>query len=66
VGAVVPRTAGQLTVHVPDTGVTLDEVRWALDANDRVPVIVFGARERGSVRDALLVVLEQALARTGT
>ena len=44
---------------------TLDEVRWALDVNDRVPVIVFDARERGSVRDALLVVLEQALARTG-
>ena len=43
---------------------TLDEVRWALDVNDRVPVIVFDARERGSVRDALLVVLEQALARS--
>ncbi|WP_030313697.1 GTP-binding protein [Streptomyces sp. NRRL B-3229] len=43
---------------------TLDEVRWALDVNDRVPVLVFDARERGSVRDALLVVLEQALART--
>jgi signal recognition particle receptor subunit beta len=43
---------------------TLDQVRWALDINDRVPVVVFDARERGSVRDALLVVLEQALART--
>ena len=43
---------------------TLDEVRWALDVNDRVPLVVFDARERGSVRDALLVVLEQALART--
>ena len=30
-----------------------------------VPLLVFDARERGSVRDALLVVLEQALARSG-
>src|SRR5262249_16255598 len=45
---------------------TLDEVRWALDVSDGVPVVVFDARERGSVRDALLVVLEQALARTGS
>ncbi|MGW6903423.1 GTP-binding protein [Streptomyces sp. NPDC054940] len=44
---------------------TLDEVRWALDVTDGVPVLVFDARERGSVRDALLVVLELALARTG-
>ncbi|WP_373921957.1 ATP/GTP-binding protein [Streptomyces sp. T12] len=43
---------------------TLDEVRWALDVTDGVPVVVFDARERGSVRDALLVVLELALART--
>ena len=43
---------------------TLDEVRWALDVAERVPVLVFDARERGSVRDALLVVLELALART--
>ncbi|NUP41957.1 MAG: ATP-binding protein, partial [Streptomyces sp.] len=42
----------------------LDEVRWALDVSDGVPVIVFDARERGSVRDALLVVLELALARS--
>ncbi|MER7495596.1 ATP-binding protein [Streptomyces pharetrae CZA14] len=41
----------------------LDEVRWALDVADHVPVVVFDARERGSVRDALLVVLELALAR---
>ena len=41
----------------------LDEVRWALDVGDEVPVIAFDARERGSVRDALLVVLELALAR---
>ncbi|MER6468152.1 GTP-binding protein [Streptomyces collinus] len=43
---------------------SLDEVRWALDVSEGVPVLVFDARERGSVRDALLVVLEQALART--
>ncbi|MFF7334857.1 GTP-binding protein [Streptomyces sp. NPDC090306] len=48
-----------------EVGHSLDEVRWALDVSDRVPVIVFDARERGSVRDALLVVLEQALARSG-
>jgi signal recognition particle receptor subunit beta len=43
---------------------SLDEVRWALDVADHVPVIVFDARERGSVRDALLVVLELALRRS--
>ena len=43
----------------------LDEVRWALDVSDGVPVVVFDARERGSVRDSLLVVLELALARNG-
>jgi uncharacterized protein len=41
----------------------LTEVRWALDVADQVPLIVFDARERGSVRDALLAVLELALAR---
>lgn len=44
---------------------SLDEVRWALDVAEHVPVVVFDARERGSVRDALLVVLELALERTG-
>jgi signal recognition particle receptor subunit beta len=43
----------------------LDEVRWALDVTEGVPVIAFDARERGSVRDALLVVLEVALTRAG-
>jgi uncharacterized protein len=43
----------------------LDEVRWALDVTEGVPVIAFDARERGSVRDALLVVLELALAHAG-
>jgi signal recognition particle receptor subunit beta len=41
----------------------LEEVRWALDVSDHVPVTVFDARERGSVRDTLLVVLELALER---
>jgi signal recognition particle receptor subunit beta len=41
----------------------LQDVRWALDVRENVPVTVFDARERGSVRDALLVVLEHALAR---
>lgn len=41
----------------------LDEVRWALDIADQVPLITFDARERGSVRDALLAVLELALER---
>jgi len=39
----------------------LAEVRWALAVNGRVPVVSFDARRRTSVRDALLVVLEQAL-----
>ncbi|WP_446040917.1 GTP-binding protein [Streptomyces sp. SID1121] len=43
---------------------TLDEVRWALDVDARVPLFAFDARERGSVRDALLTVLKVALART--
>ncbi|MFG2006914.1 ATP/GTP-binding protein [Spirillospora sp. NPDC048911] len=41
----------------------LDEVRWALDMADHVPLIVFDARRTGSVRDALLAVLELALSR---
>jgi uncharacterized protein len=41
----------------------LNDVRWALDVRENVPLTVFDARERGSVRDALLVVLEHALAR---
>jgi signal recognition particle receptor subunit beta len=45
---------GQLGYH-------LDEVRWALAIRDDVPVLSFDARFRGSVRDALLVVLDQAL-----
>lgn len=42
-------------------GYHLDEVRWALAVRDDVPVLSFDARFRGSVRDALLAVLDQAL-----
>ena len=42
-------------------GYRLDEVRWALAVREDVPVLSFDARFRGSVRDALLVVLDQAL-----
>lgn len=41
----------------------LDEVRWALDIAEHVPLTVFDARRTGSVRDALLVVLDVALSR---
>ncbi|MBE4733449.1 MULTISPECIES: GTP-binding protein [Streptomyces] len=41
----------------------LDEVRWALDIAGHVPLVVFDARRTGSVRDALLVVLDVALSR---
>ncbi|WP_030438966.1 GTP-binding protein [Actinoplanes subtropicus] len=44
----------------------LTEVRWALAVNERVPVIAFDARQRSSVADALLVVLEQALNKVQT
>ena len=40
---------------------SLDEVRWALAVREDVPVLAYDARFRGSVRDALLVVLDQAL-----
>jgi signal recognition particle receptor subunit beta len=42
---------------------SLDEVRWALAIDERVPVVRFDARDRLSVRDALLVVLDRALDR---
>ncbi|MFI5493415.1 GTP-binding protein [Actinoplanes sp. NPDC051859] len=44
-----------------ELGYTLDEVRWALAIPDEVPLLQFDARFRGSVRDALLVVLDRAL-----
>jgi signal recognition particle receptor subunit beta len=40
---------------------SLDEVRWALAIREDVPVLAYDARFRASVRDALLVVLDQAL-----
>jgi hypothetical protein len=41
----------------------LDTVRWALAVHQNVPVVAFDARERQSVRDTLLVLLELALSR---
>ncbi|MFI0792705.1 GTP-binding protein [Micromonospora rubida] len=41
----------------------LASVRWALAIGDQVPLIRFDARDRLSVRDALLVVLDRALDR---
>jgi signal recognition particle receptor subunit beta len=43
----------------------LDDVRWALAVSDETPLISFDARERASVRDALLSVLHRSLARAG-
>jgi signal recognition particle receptor subunit beta len=39
----------------------LAEIRWALTLSDNVPVLAFDARDRISVRDVLLVLLDQAL-----
>jgi signal recognition particle receptor subunit beta len=41
----------------------LPSIRWALAVDDDVPLVTFDARDKLSVRDALLVVLDQALAR---
>ncbi|WP_030491886.1 GTP-binding protein [Micromonospora chokoriensis] len=41
----------------------LTEIRWALAISDQIPVVRFDARERTSVRDALLVLLGTALNR---
>jgi uncharacterized protein len=40
----------------------MDDVRWALAVADDTPVISLDARERLSVRDALISVLQRALA----
>jgi signal recognition particle receptor subunit beta len=40
----------------------LDNVRWALAIDDDTPVVTFDARVRESIRDALLAVLQRALA----
>jgi signal recognition particle receptor subunit beta len=42
---------------------SLDEVRWALAVQEGVPVLRFDARDRLSVRDILLVLLDRALER---
>jgi signal recognition particle receptor subunit beta len=42
----------------------VEDVRWALAVPEDVPVITFDARERHSIRDALLAVLYRALAAT--
>jgi signal recognition particle receptor subunit beta len=39
----------------------LDAVRWALAVGENVPVVAFDARNRRSVRDALVAVLDRAL-----
>jgi signal recognition particle receptor subunit beta len=39
----------------------LDEVRWALAIGEQIPVVAFDARNKLSVRDALLVLLDRAL-----
>lgn len=41
----------------------LADVRWALAMNDNVPLITFDARDKLSVRDALLVTLRNAAGR---
>jgi signal recognition particle receptor subunit beta len=46
---------GELTHAITD-------LRWALAINDDTPLITFDARERLSVRDALLTLLRHALA----
>lgn len=42
----------------------LADLRWALAINDETPLITFDAREKLSVRDALLALLRHALAQT--
>ena len=41
----------------------LPSIRWALAVDDAVPLTTFDARDKLSVRDALLVVLDRALAK---
>jgi uncharacterized protein len=42
---------------------TLDEIRWALAIAGDVPVVRFDARDRQSVKETLLVLLDRALDR---
>ncbi|NUS73625.1 MAG: ATP-binding protein [Corynebacteriales bacterium] len=39
---------------------SMQEIRWALNIGDHVPLVLFDARERLSVRDALLEVVRTA------
>jgi signal recognition particle receptor subunit beta len=39
----------------------IDDVRWALAVTDDTPVITMDARDRGSVRDALIALMQRAL-----
>jgi signal recognition particle receptor subunit beta len=41
----------------------VDAIRWALDIDPDTPVITFDARDRISVRDALLAVLDRTMDR---
>jgi signal recognition particle receptor subunit beta len=41
----------------------LDTIRWALAIEESTPLLTFDARDKLSVRDALLVVLDRALER---
>jgi signal recognition particle receptor subunit beta len=42
----------------------VDAIRWALAVDESIPIVPFDARDRRSVRDALLVVLGLALRRS--
>lgn len=44
----------------------IDDIRWALAVSDDTPVVAFDARQRPSVRDALLAVLHRSLDRVTT
>ncbi len=61
----LPFVVGINTFH-GRLGYNIEQVRWALAVRDHVPVLAFDARFRASVRDALLVVLDQALDRAIT
>lgn len=41
----------------------IDAIRWALDIDEGTPIINFDARDRLSVRDALLAVLDRTMER---
>ncbi|MFV2011126.1 MULTISPECIES: GTP-binding protein [unclassified Micromonospora] len=58
----LPFVVGVNTFH-GRLGHSIDEVRWALATGPAVPVVAYDARDRLSVRDALLVVLDRALDR---